>query len=177
MSRIGSKIITFDNKVVKLQYRNRVISVLGPKGKTKLVIPESISCILTDHSISLSSESKCKQVKEKWGTTRALLSNMIQGVTKGFTRKLNIVGVGYKVTIIDNILFLSLGLCHDIGYVIPDDVKIISDKNSIEVTGVSKQRVGDIASLIRSLKKPEPYKGKGIFYDGETVKRKEGKKR
>ena len=123
-------------------------------------------------------KSETKRARMQWGTTRALVNNMVAGVSKGFTENLEINGVGYRAAVQGKNLVLQLGFSHDITFPIPDDVKIVCEKpTSITITGADKQRVGQIAAVIRAYRKPEPYKGKGIKYDDETVRRKEGKKK
>ena len=113
-----------------------------------------------------------------WGLGRTLIRNMVAGVSEGFSRKLEIVGVGYRANVVGNVLTLQLGYSHDIQVMIPDDIKVTCEKpTSIEITGANKQKVGQLAADIRGLRKPEPYKGKGIKYEGEYIFRKEGKKK
>ena len=122
--------------------------------------------------------NETKQARALWGTTRALVNNMVTGVSAGFTRKLEINGVGYRAAVQGKTLVLQLGYSHDINFPIPQDIKIACEKpTAIAVTGADRQRVGQVAAEIRSFRQPEPYKGKGIKYADETIRRKEGKKK
>jgi len=126
----------------------------------------------------LKAKSDSKRARTQWGTARALVNNMVAGVSKGFTKNLEIEGVGYRAAVQGKNLVLQLGFSHEIAFPIPDDVKISAEKpTSVTITGSDKQRVGQVAAVIRAYRKPEPYKGKGIHYDNETVRRKEGKKK
>lgn len=174
MSKIGRKSIFFD-KTVQVTEKLSIINVIGPKGSLSMRVPVPIVCKISIGKIDIVSKDIID--KKKWGLVRSLLNNMIIGVTKAFTKKLKVVGIGYKFSIKGNMLVLSLGYCHDIGYVIPNDVELECDKDTILVIGIDKQRVGHVASEIRSLRKPEPYKGKGILYFNELIVRKEGKKK
>ena len=131
-------------------------------------------------SITVKPLNTTKKARQAWGTTRALISNAIIGAADGFTRKLEVNGVGYRAMLQGSILKLSLGLSHDVNFPVPSDVKIAIEGdrgNVIAISGASKQRVGQIASEIRAFRPPEPYKGKGVKYSDETILRKEGKKK
>ena len=177
MSKIGKQSVCFDKTVEIVLSDNNSLNVKGPKGELSMDVSDSLNYSIADGKIDISPKKVNKATKQLWGTTRALINNMVIGVTECFTKKLQIVGVGYKSKIEDNMLVLSLGFCHDIAYVIPENLKITCNKNIIEVTGCDKQLVGQVASELRSLRKPEPYKGKGIMYEGENIIRKEGKKK
>lgn len=176
MSKIGRKSIIFSKKVTASVHSN-CIKVVGPKGVLSMKIPATVKVNIGSGVLSVVPNVDNASMKADWGMFRAILNNMIIGVNLGFSKTLKIRGIGYKVIKNGNILFFSLGFCHDIGYVIPEDVDINCNKSLIVVSGIDKQRVGHIAAEIRSLKKPEPYKGKGIMYENEEVLRKEGKKK
>ncbi len=131
-----------------------------------------------DGKVVVTPNSDSKRARMLWGTTRALVNNMVTGVSKGFNANLEINGVGYRAAVQGKNLVLQLGYSHDVTFPIPDDIKIACEKpTAIAITGADKQRVGQIAAVIRAYRKPEPYKGKGIKYSDETVRRKEGKKK
>ena len=133
---------------------------------------------VADGNVTVAPKDESKRARAMWGTTRALVNNMVTGVATGFTRNLEINGVGYRASVQGNMLNLQLGYSHDIAYPIPADVKIAaSGRPLIAITGADRQRVGQVAAEIRAFRPPEPYKGKGIKYSDETVRRKEGKKK
>jgi large subunit ribosomal protein L6 len=175
MSRIGKMPVVIP-KEVKVDFKDNFLSAKGPKGLLDLKVPEGVDVKVGDNEINVLkidsvSDSKCMQ-----GLTRSLINNMIVGVSKGFEKKLNIVGVGYKANVNGNVLNLALGYSHPINYNIPAGIAIEVDKqNNITVSGADKQLVGSVASEIRSMRAPEPYKGKGIKYEGEIIRRKVGK--
>lgn len=177
MSRIGKKIIEIP-KGVSCNLNDKIITVIGKLGEIKLLIPSEITVNFLEEKIFIKPNNKAKQTIMLWGTIQSLISNIIYGVCKGFTRCLEINGVGYKAVIRNKELILSLGYSHDIHYHVPKDIKITCEKPTfIKIFGINKQRVGQVASEIRSFRKPEPYKGKGIKYEEEIVFRKEGKKK
>ena len=176
MSKIGKQHINIPDKVkVTLDDSNLVVQ--GPKGELSMKMFDSINLELNDARITLTPKKMTKKVKALWGLTRALINNMVTGVIEGFTKRLEINGIGYKANMDGNLLILSLGYSHDIIYPIPDNINVKCEKNKIEVTGYDKQLVGQVCADIRSLKKPEPYKGKGIKYENEVILRKAGKKK
>jgi large subunit ribosomal protein L6 len=176
MSKIGKQQIKIPGQV-KINFEDDFLVVKGPKGELSMNVFDSISLKLNDDNIVLSPKTITKKVKSLWGLTRSLINNMVIGVTDGFVKKLEINGVGYKVNIDDDLLILALGYSHDIIYPIPEGVSVKCTKNTIEVSGCDKQLVGQVCADIRSLRKPEPYKGKGIKYENEVIVRKEGKKK
>ena len=176
MSKIGKQHINIPEKV-KVTLNNSNLVVNGPKGELSMKMFDSINLELSDTKIILIPKEITKKVKSLWGLARALINNMVIGVAEGFTKRLEINGVGYKANMDGDLLILNLGYSHEIIYPIPSDVQVKCEKNKIEVTGCDKQLVGQICADIRSLRKPEPYKGKGIKYENEIILRKEGKKK
>ena len=176
MSKIGKQQINIPDKVTVGLEKN-YLKAKGPKGELGMHIFDSINVELNDKYISVSPKEISKKTKSLWGLSRSLINNMVIGVNDGFTKKLEINGVGYKANVDSDLLILTLGYSHDIIYPVPQDVSIKCTKNIIEVSGCDKQLVGQVCADIRSLRKPEPYKGKGIKYEDEIILRKEGKKK
>jgi len=175
MSRIGKKPILIPTGVdVKID--GRQVSVKGPKGELQLEVPFDIKAEIKEHEILVSTAKESKITNALWGTIRVLISNMIEGVVNGYEKKLEIQGVGYKVNLEGENLVLSLGFSHPVKFEKEKDIKFTVEKNIITISGPSKERVGQLAAKIRAKKPPEPYKGKGIRYVGEYVRRKAGKK-
>ncbi len=175
MSRIGKKpIVIPENVEVKIEAGQ--IIVKGPKGELKQSIPSQIKLDLTDKELIVIPQEKSKNTPALWGLIRTLVFNMSKGVTEGFEKKLEIEGVGYRVSLQGNKLILNVGLSHPIEIEAPAGIEFKVDKNIITVSGIDKQLVGQVAAKIRAYRKPEPYKGKGIRYLGEVVRRKAGKK-
>ncbi len=176
MSRVGKKAISIPTGV-EVKIENNQVKVKGPKGELEQVIPSEILVSQKDNEITIEVKEETKQSKAFWGLTRALVQNMITGVSEGFVKQLEIVGVGYKAkTEGDKVLDLAMGYSHPVKLDIPEGLTIAIEKNIITVSGISKEQVGQFAAKIRDVRKPEPYKGKGIRYVGEEVRRKEGKK-
>ena len=177
MSRIGSKeIIIPDN--VKVSIEDDMIFAEGPLGKLDTKLYDSISTNIEQNKISFSLKDENKQSLAFWGLQRNLVNNLVIGVSTGFTKRLEMNGVGYRASLKGNNLELLLGYSHPIVYSIPESIKVTVDKkNNIEVSGASKQLVGQVASEIRGFRSPEPYKGKGVKYADEHINRKEGKKK
>ncbi|NNE90742.1 MAG: 50S ribosomal protein L6 [Verrucomicrobiales bacterium] len=176
MSRIGNQSITLPEKVsVNLEGESQV-SVEGPKGKLEWELPEGISLEQEDADVKISRSSDARQVKALHGLSRSLINNMVEGVSNGFSKELEIQGVGFRAAVKGKILDLSLGFSHPVEHPIPDDLKVTVEENvRIKVEGIDKQKVGQFASDIRAYYPPEPYKGKGIRYKDEYVRRKQGK--
>ncbi|MFI5252874.1 MAG: 50S ribosomal protein L6 [Bacteroidota bacterium] len=175
MSRIGRKPIPII-KGVKIERHDGALKVVGPKGELSVQVPPSIGVEIKSDIITVSRSSDIKAQRALHGTWRALINNMMKGVTEGFQRKLEIVGVGYKAENKGKKLQLALGYSHPILFAPPAGVEIKAPTpTSILITGIDKQLVGQIASKIRSFRPPEPYKGKGIKYEGEYIRRKAGK--
>jgi len=175
MSRIGRLPIDMP-KTVKASIANGVITVEGPKGKLSQEISPAINVEIEEGKIVVTRDNDEKQTKAYHGLMRQLIRNMIVGVSDGYTKTMVIVGVGYKAELKQNILILTLGYANDIEYVVPEGVKIACETpTKFSISGIDKQLVGQTAAEIRSLRKPEPYKGKGIRYENEVVRSKSGK--
>lgn len=175
MSKIGKKLIEIPSGV-NVVIESGLIKVNGSKGELVYKIPRELELLLSDNRLLVLPIIKSKRTPALWGTIRAIIANMVIGVTDGFEKKLEIEGVGFKAQIQGTDLSLNLGYSHPVIFKIPESVKIEVVKNTITVSGFSKELVGQTAANIRSLKKPEPYKGKGIRYAGEIIRRKAGKK-
>ena len=175
MSRIGRKLITVP-KDVKIRVSDDALQVEGPKGQLTTPVPPGISFTLTGAELSCKRTSDERQQRAFHGLARALAQNAIKGVTEGFTRELDIVGVGYKAQLEGNKVVFSLGYSHVVDFPIPEGIKIAIDKQThLVVSGADRQQVGQVAAEIRRLRKPDPYKQKGIRYMGEVLKKKAGK--
>jgi len=177
MSRIGKKPVAIPSGVTA-DIKDGVLSVKGPKGTLTLTMRDEISYTVDDGSILVKPANDTKEARAFWGMQRTLVSNLVEGVTTGFTKTLEITGVGYRANAQGKNLKLQLGYSHDVDISIPEGIEIKTpDNTTIEITGNDKQKVGQIAAEIRQWRKPEPYKGKGIKYRGEFIFRKEGKKK
>ena len=178
MSRIGRKPITIPEGVeVKLGSDN-TITVKGPKGERSWTVAEEIEVKQEEGELNLVTRVDTQRARAMWGLSRTLVDNMVTGVTEGFTRKLELVGVGYRAAMKGNDLSLQLGFSHEVDIKAPEGVTFAVPKQTeINISGADKQVVGELAANIRKLRPPEPYKGKGVRYAGETVRRKEGKKK
>lgn len=177
MSRIGKKPVTVPANVTA-SIDGRVLSVKGPKGTLTLPLRDEISYTLEDGGIVVQPGNGTKQARAFWGMQRTMVQNLVTGVTEGFTKKLLITGVGYRAASQGKVLKLQLGYSHDVNFDIPEGIEIKTpDQTTVEISGIDKQKVGQVAAEIRRWRKPEPYKGKGIKYDGEFIFRKEGKKK
>src|SRR6185295_4431032 len=175
MSRIGKQPIAIPPKV-KVEVKGQKVSVEGPKGKLDWDLPKRTSLKVQDGKIVVSRDGDDAQAKSLHGTSRALVNNMVKGVSEGFVEKLEIQGVGFKAAVQGKVVNLLLGFSHQINYPIPDQIKVTVEENTkITIEGPDKQVVGLVASELRSFYPPEPYKGKGVRYVGEHVQRKEGK--
>lgn len=175
MSRIGRLPIDMP-KTVKASIKDGVITVEGPKGKLSQEISPSINVEIEADKIVVTRDNDEKQTKAYHGLMRQLIRNMIVGVSEGYSKTMVIIGVGYKAELKQNVLILTLGYANDIEYVVPEGVKIACETpTKFSVSGIDKQLVGQTAAEIRSLRKPEPYKGKGIRYENEYVRAKSGK--
>jgi large subunit ribosomal protein L6 len=178
MSRIGKLPITIPSGVTVEKRDGNVVYVKGPKGELNFAIPKNIKVEIADGKVVLNRGNNSQTDKSMHGLSRTLVDNMVQGVTKGFSKQLEIQGVGYRATMQGSKLVLSLGFSHPIEFQPPAGIQISIDpekKNILTVSGANKQLVGEVASKIRGYRKPEPYKGKGIRYVGEYVARKAGK--
>lgn len=175
MSRIGNKTITIPSGV-ELNVNGNEVTVKGPKGTLTRQFSPLIEIKVEDASVKCYRANEQKKTKQLHGTTRALLNNMIVGVNEGYRKELEIIGIGYKAALEGKTLVLNLGYSHDIRFTIEDGITCeVPNPQTIAVSGIDKQRVGEVAAQIRSYRKPEPYKGKGIRYKGEKVAHKEGK--
>jgi large subunit ribosomal protein L6 len=175
MSRIG-KIPVEIPAGVKISRDHSIIKVEGPKGKLSMDVPKGIDVVLGDKTAEVKRPSDGRKERSYHGLVRTLLANMVKGVSSGFEKSLEISGVGYRAEVASNTLKLVIGFSAPVVYAIPDGIQIKVDKQvNIAVFGIDKQLVGRVAAEIRSLKKPEPYKGKGIKYAGEQIRRKVGK--
>lgn len=175
MSRIGKKPIKIPQGV-EVKIEGKRVVVKGPKGELSREVRPEIELELKEGNIIVSPGVETKRTNAFWGLTRALISNMVEGVSKGYEKKLEIRGLGYKANMEGDDLVLKVGFSHPVKMEAPDDVKISVENNIITISGIDKERVGLIAAKIRKIKRPEPYKGKGIRYLGEEVRRKPGKK-
>ncbi|RYD47797.1 MAG: 50S ribosomal protein L6 [Sphingomonadales bacterium] len=177
MSRIGKKPVSVPAGVTA-SIDGRVLNVKGPKGALSLNLRDEISYTLENDGILVKPANDTKSARAFWGMQRTLVQNLITGVTEGFTKKLLITGVGYRAASQGKVLKLQLGYSHDVNIDVPEGIEIKTpDQTTVEISGIDKQKVGQIAAEIRRWRKPEPYKGKGIKYDGEFIFRKEGKKK
>jgi large subunit ribosomal protein L6 len=177
MSRIGKKPVTIPSGVTAT-IEGSQLSVKGPKGTLTLQMRDEISYTLEEGSILVKPANATKAARAFWGMQRTLVENLVTGVTQGFSKKLLITGVGYRANSQGKTLKLQLGYSHDVDYTVPEGIEIKTpDNTTVEISGMDKQKVGQVAAEIRRWRKPEPYKGKGIKYDGEFIFRKEGKKK
>ena len=176
MSRIGNKAVEIPDKVKVNVDQEGAVSVEGPKGKLQWKLPRQIRASVQDNQVSVVREADSRNVKALHGLSRSLVYNMVQGVSEGFTKQLEIEGVGFKAAVQGSMLNLSLGFSHPVTFSIPKDIKItVADNTKITVQGVDKKLVGQVAADIRGFYPPEPYKGKGVRYAGEQIRRKVGK--
>jgi large subunit ribosomal protein L6 len=177
MSRIGKKAVPIPAGV-QANVEGQTVKMKGPKGALQFVLPDEVVAKLDKGSIQVDPRNETKRARSMWGTSRTLVANLVTGVTKGFERKLDITGVGYRAAVQGKNLQLALGFSHDVLYAIPDGIAITTPKpTEILITGIDKHKVGQVAAEIRSYRGPEPYKGKGVRYSDEYIFRKEGKKK
>jgi large subunit ribosomal protein L6 len=177
MSRIGKKPITVPGSVTA-SVEGKTLSVKGPKGTLALAMRDEIEYVLEDGSITVKPANATKAARAFWGMQRTLVQNLVTGVTDGFTKTLEITGVGYRANATGRKLKLQLGYSHDVDMDVPEGVDVKTpDQTTVEISGADRQKVGQFAAEIRRWRKPEPYKGKGIKYRGEYIFRKEGKKK
>lgn len=175
MSRVGKKPVILPAGVTAVK-KDLTLTVTGPKGTLTLPLHEKVSVTVSEKEILVDVKAKeNKKEKALWGLFRALIQNLVDGVTKGFEKKLEVIGVGFKVAMQGTKIVMALGFSHPVEVEIPKGITVVVDKNTIIITGPDKQQVGQFAAEIRELKKPEPYKGKGIKYSDETIIRKAGK--
>jgi len=177
MSRVGKKPVAIPSGVTA-SVSGQTVKVKGAKGELSFVVPDLVDVAQADGSIAVMPRNESKQARAMWGMSRAQVANLVQGVTAGYEKKLEINGVGYKAAVAGKVLKLNLGYSHDIDYPIPEGIQIATPKpTEIIVTGIDKQKVGQTAAEIREFRGPEPYQGKGVKYVDEFIFRKEGKKK
>jgi large subunit ribosomal protein L6 len=177
MSRVGKLAVTVP-KGVTVDIAGQRVKAKGKLGELSLVVDNDIEAKLDGGAVKFAPRVDTKRARTMWGTTRSLVNSMVKGVAEGFTVNLEINGVGYRAAVQGKVLQLSLGFSHEIKYPIPDGIAIKCEKpTSIAITGADKQKVGQVAAEIRAMRPPEPYKGKGIKYDYEVIRRKEGKRK
>mgnify|MGYP001609875489 CR=1 FL=1 len=175
MSRIGKKIINIEPKT-EISFADGVFSVKGPLGEISRTLRPEIKIEISGNTITLTPKRKSLDITALWGTYASHIINMISGVHKPFEKKLIVEGIGYKSDVKGDELVMSLGFSHQVKMKIEKGLKVTAEKNIITVSGIDKERVGQFVAKVRDMKKPEPYKGKGIRYEKEVVRRKEGKK-
>ena len=177
MSRIGKKAVAIPGGVTAA-IDNGILSVKGPKGTLTMGLSDQVTYTVEDGTIAVKPINQSKQARSHWGMQRTLVANLIEGVTEGFSKVLEIKGVGYRAQAQGAKLKLQLGFSHDVDIDVPEGIEIKTpDNTTVEISGIDKQKVGQVAAEIRRWRKPEPYKGKGIKYRGEYIFRKEGKKK
>lgn len=177
MSRIGKHPVTIPSGV-DVQLAERDITVKGSKGVLSMTFVDDVVVSREDDKIWVKPRNEGTRSRQMWGMQRTLLNNLVEGVSEGFSKKLEIVGVGYRAAVQGKNLKLNLGYSHDVDFAIPEGIEIkCPTQTTIEVSGADKQKVGQVAAVIRSYRKPEPYKGKGVKYADEFIFRKEGKKK
>ena len=175
MSRIGKKSIPVPAEVT-VSVNDRRVTVRGPRGELSWEVPLSIGVEMIGRELVIAPRASSKKTAALWGLSRALVANMVEGVQKGFEKKLELEGIGYRVSADGSGLLLQLGFSHPVKFPAPEGIGFQVERNLITVSGIDKAQVGEVAARIRALKPPEPYKGKGIRYRGEAVRRKAGKK-
>ena len=177
MSRIGKVPVPIPSGV-SAEIADGVLTVKGPKGALSLALREEISYVLDEGRIVVKPANETKAARAFWGMQRTLVDNLVTGVTQGYTKVLEITGVGYRANAQGRNLKLQLGYSHDVDFPVPEGIEVKTpDNTTVEISGIDKQKVGQVAAEIRRWRKPEPYKGKGIKYRGEYIFRKEGKKK
>lgn len=177
MSRVGKKPVPVPSGVTAT-VDGQTVKVKGSKGELFFVVPSQVNVAFKDGAVSVEPKDQTKEARSLWGTSRAQVANLVEGVSKGFEKKLEITGVGYRAAMAGKALKLSLGYSHDVEYEIPAGITITTPKpTEIVIAGINRQQVGQVAAEIRDYRGPEPYKGKGVRYAGEFIFRKEGKKK
>jgi large subunit ribosomal protein L6 len=177
MSRVGKKPVAVPSGVTAT-VDGQMVKIKGAKGELSFLVPEEVTVAMADGAVQVNPRDESKTARAKWGMSRAQVANLVEGVTKGFEKRLDISGVGYKAAVAGKVLKLSLGYSHDVDYEIPAGITITTPRpTEVVVAGLDKQKVGQTAAEIREFRRPEPYKGKGVKYAGEFIFRKEGKKK
>lgn len=177
MSRVGKNPVAVPDKV-KVDIKGQEIVLKGAKGELKTVIDSNAKITFTDGKVHVAPANDTQKARAMWGTARAIINNMVKGVSEGFSIRIEVVGVGFRTAIDKGILTLTLGFSHEIKYVIPAGVEIKAEKPTlIVISGADKQLVGQVAAELHRLRRVDPYKGKGVLYEGKKIRRKEGKKK
>ena len=177
MSKVGKKPVDVPSGVTP-RVEGQKVSVKGPKGELSFLVPDDVAVTLEGNQISVNPRTESRKARAMWGTSRASINNIVTGVSKGFEKKLEINGVGYKAAAAGKALNLSLGYSHEVIYSVPAGITVVTPKpTEIVISGIDRQQVGQVAAEIRAYRGPEPYKGKGVKYEGEFIFRKEGKKK
>ena len=177
MSRIGKKPVTIPGGVTA-RVNGQEVAMKGPKGELKHVLVDQLVAKLENNELEVAMREDTKAARAMWGMSRTMVANLITGVTEGFTKKLEITGVGYRAAVQGQNVQLQLGYSHDVVHPIPQGIQVVCPKpTEIVITGIDKQKVGQVAAELRRYRPPEPYKGKGVRYAGEYIYRKEGKKK
>ncbi|HEX3943252.1 MAG TPA: 50S ribosomal protein L6 [Rhizomicrobium sp.] len=177
MSRIGKKPVPLPNGCTA-NVDGKTVRVKGPKGELSLRLVDEVNASVGEDGITVAPREGAERGPQMWGLSRTLINNLVVGVTQGFSQRMEINGVGYRAAVQGKSLNLQLGFSHDVSYPIPEGINIVAEKpTALTISGMDKQLVGQVAAEIRSYRPPEPYKGKGVKYAGEHVRRKEGKKK
>ena len=177
MSRLGKMTVAVPNGAT-VRAEGQTIIAKGPKGELKYVAHDDVEVVIEGDTVAFKPRAGTKRANMMWGTTRSQVNNIVTGVTSGFSKKLEITGVGYKAAVAGKTLQLSLGYSHEVNYAIPADITVVTPKpTEIQISGIDRQKVGQVAAEIREFRGPEPYKGKGVKYENEFIFRKEGKKK
>lgn len=177
MSRIGKKPVSLPSGVTA-DVDGRMVRVKGPKGELSLRLVDEVNAAIGDDVITIAPREGAERGRQMWGLSRTLVNNLVVGVTQGFSQRMEINGVGYRAAVQGKNLNLQLGFSHDVSYPIPAGISIVAEKpTALTISGMDKQLVGQVAAEIRSYRPPEPYKGKGVKYAEEHIRRKEGKKK
>ena len=177
MSRIGKKPVTIPGGVTA-RVNGQEVAMKGPKGELKHVLVDALVAKLENNELEVAMREDTREARAMWGMSRTMVANLITGVTEGFTKKLEITGVGYRAAVQGQNVQLQLGYSHDVVHPIPQGIQVVCPKpTEIVITGIDKQKVGQVAAELRGYRPPEPYKGKGVRYAGEFIFRKEGKKK
>jgi large subunit ribosomal protein L6 len=177
MSRIGKHPVPVPAGVT-ISVAGQTISAKGKLGELSAVLHDAVSVAQEEGGLVVRPREMDRQGRSLWGTSRTVVANLVKGVSEGFTERLEINGVGYRAALDGSLLSLQLGYSHDIKYAVPKEIKVVVETpTSVQITGADKQKVGQLAAEIRAFRQPEPYKGKGVKYASETIRRKEGKKK
>ena len=177
MSRVGMHPVDIPSDV-DIDVAGRAVTVKGKLGELSAMLPPEVEIAVEDRKVSVKPRNEGRRARAMWGTSRSVINNMVTGVSEGFKKSLAINGVGYRASISGDVLTLQLGFSHDIEYPVPPGITITCERpTQITVAGADRQQVGQVAAEIRAFRKPEPYKGKGVMYVGERIRRKEGKKK